>query len=220
MKDFYPILEKCALFQGIDRTDLPGMLACLGARVTTVGRHQAIFSEGDEANFVGILLSGSAQILKEDFYGDRSIVSTVLPGELFGESFACAGVPSLPVSIVASEDAEVMILDSRRIGVSCSNACAFHSRMIYNLLKIVAGRNLEFNKKLDIMSRRTTRDKLMAYLLGEAKRNGSNSFSIPYDRQGLADFLAVERSAMSAEISKLRREGVLESEKNHFKLLQ
>ena len=92
--------------------------------------------------------------------------------------------------------------------------------MIYNLLKIVATRNLEFNKKLDIMSRRTTREKLMAYLLEEAKRNGSNSFTIPYDRQSLADFLSVERSAMSAEISKLRKEGVLESEKNRFKLLQ
>lgn len=220
MKDFFPILEKCALFEGIGPNDLPGMLACLGARVSKVGRNQPLFSEGDAVNFIGILLSGSIRIIKEDFYGDRSIVSTVAPGELFGESFACAGVPSLPVSVVASEDSSVMLLDSRRIGVSCSNACAFHSQMIYNLLKIVATRNLEFNKKLDIMSRRTTREKLMAYLLEEAKRNGSNSFTIPYDRQSLADFLSVERSAMSAEISKLRKEGVLESEKNRFKLLQ
>lgn len=220
MKEYLPILEKCALFHGIDTADLPGMLACLGARVITVGKNQAIFAEGDAADFVGILLSGSAQIVKEDFYGDRSIVSTVFPGELFGESFACAGVNSLPVSIVASGETRAMILDSRRIGVSCSNACAFHSRMICNLLKIVADRNLEFNRKLDIMSRRSTRDKLMAYLLGEAKKNGSNSFSIPYDRQALADYLAVERSAMSAEIGKLRKEGILESEKNHFKLLQ
>ena len=127
------------------------MLACLGARVSKVGRNQPLFSEGDAVNFIGILLSGSIRIIKEDFYGDRSIVSTVAPGELFGESFACAGVPSLPVSVVASEDSSVMLLDSRRIGVSCSNACAFHSQMIYNLLKIVATRNLEFNKKLDTL---------------------------------------------------------------------
>lgn len=219
MEKYLPVLEACALFEGISREDIPGMLACLSAGVRTVGKNQQILSAGDAANGVGILLSGSAHIEKQDFYGNRSIVRRVEPGELFAESFACAGVAELPVSVVANEDCQVMLIDCQRITVSCSNACAFHSRMIFNLLKAVAARNLQFHQKLEITSKRTTREKLMAYLLNQAKIHGSNSFSIPYDRQELADYLEVERSGLSAEISKLRREGILESDKNEFILL-
>lgn len=219
MKEFLPVLEKCALFDGIRKEDLSVMLSCLGARVSRYKKNQIIFAEGDEAKFVGIVLAGSAQIVKEDFHGDRSIVSRVGPGELFAESFACADVAAMPVSVVAAEDCAVMLIDSRRITVSCSNACAFHSKTIYNLLRVVASRNLEFHQKMEITGKRTTREKLMAYLMAQAKQAGSNSFTIPYDRQALADYLQVERSAMSAEISKLRADGILESKRNHFTLL-
>ena len=219
MKDFLPILEKCTLFEGIRREDLLPMLSCLGARVNQFKKNQILFSEGDDAKFVGIVLQGSVQIVKEDYHGYRSIVSRAGVGELFCESFACAGVAVLPVSVVAAEDCAVVFIDSRRICVSCSNACAFHSRTIQNLLKVVAGRNLQFHQQMEITAKRTTREKLMAYLLSQAKQAGSDSFTIPYDRQALADFLQVERSAMSAEIGKLRKEGVLESRKNQFTLL-
>lgn len=219
MKDFLPILETCTLFEGIRREDLLPMLSCLGARVNHFKKNQILFSEGDDAKFVGIVLSGSVQIIKEDYHGYRSIVSRSEVGELFCESFACAGVATLPVSVVAVEDCAVVFIDSRRICVSCSNACAFHSRTIQNLLKVVAERNLQFHQQMEITAKRTTREKLMAYLLSQAKQAGSDSFTIPYDRQALADFLQVERSAMSAEISKLRKERVLESKKNQFTLL-
>lgn len=219
MKKYFPVLENCSLFDGIRREDLSAILACLGARVITARKNTVIFSEGDPANYVGIVLSGSAQIVKEDFYGNRSIVAHIAPGELFGESFACAGVATLPVSITAAEDCEVMVIDCRRITVSCTSACAFHSRMIFNLLQVVAMKNLLFNQKIEITSKRTTREKLMAYLLNQAKLQGSSSFTIPYDRQGLADYLQVERSAMSAEISKLRKDGIIRCERSHFTLL-
>ena len=157
--------------------------------------------------------------MREDFYGNRSIVAHIAPSELFGETYACAGVSSLPVSVVADEDSRILLLDSRRIATCCSNACEFHNRVIYNLLRLVATKNLVYDQKIQITSQRTTREKLMAYLLNQAKLQGSNSFTIPYDRQGLADYLEVDRSGLSAEISKLRKEGVLESEKNHFTLL-
>ena len=111
-----------------------------------------------------------------------------------------------------------MLIDCRRITTSCSNACGFHSQMIYNLLQSVAMRNLEFHQKLQIVSKRTTRDKLMAYLLSEAKRCGSKSFTIPFDRQELADYLGVERSAMSAELSKLQKDGILQTNRSQFTL--
>ena len=220
MKDLTPKLQGCPLFDGIDPTDLTGMLGCLGARPISAMKGQPIFREGDPAIHVGIVLSGSVQIIREDFYGNRSIMAHLGPKQLFGESYAFSGVPTLPVSVIADEDTEVLLLDSRRISTCCSNACSFHNRVIFNLLHLVAVNNLVLHQKIQITAKRTTREKLMAYLLSQAKVQGSNAFTIPYDRQELADYLEVDRSGLSAEISKLRREGVLESEKNHFRLLQ
>lgn len=216
MEKYSEILRHCPLFDGIDPNDIPGLLACLGAAVRKIGKNQAILSEGDPANLVGILLNGSCAVVNQDIYGNRSILSTVSPCQVFAESFACSGVQTLPVSIIANDDCEVMLIDCRRITQSCSNACGFHSQMIYNLLQTVAVRNLEFHRKLDIVSKRTTRDKLMTYLLSEAKRLGSKSFTIPFDRQQLADYLGVERSAMSAELSKLQKDGILQTNRSHF----
>ncbi len=219
MKNYIPVLEKCSLFSGIDREELLGVLGCLGAVVTAVGKNQAIWSEGDPAVHVGIVLEGSVQIVKEDYYGNRSIMARAAAAELFGESFACAKVPALPVSVVAAEESRIMLIDCRRITTTCANSCGFHNQMIYNLLHVVAAKNLAFSQKIEITAQRTTREKLMAYLTSQAKLQNSNSFTIPFDRQGLADYLNVERSAMSAEIGKLRKDGILECTKNRFTLL-
>ena len=220
MQEFFDVLQVCPLFTGIDRLDWEGMLACLGAHVTRAKKNQVILSEGDPAKYVGIVLSGSVQIVKVDYYGNRSIVARAEPGELFAESFACAGAAELPVSAVADTETAVMLIDCKRILTSCSNACAFHTRMIHNLLRVVALKNLQLNQKIEVTAKRTTREKLMAYLVSQAKQQGTDSFQIPFDRQALADYLQVERSAMSAELGKLRREGVLESKKNQFRLLR
>ena len=219
MEELYQKLQGCPLFEGIAADDMTGMLGCLGARPMSAEKGQALFREGDPAIYVGIVLSGSVQVIREDFYGNRSIMAHLGPKQLFGESYAFSRVPTLPVSIIADEDTDVLLLDSRRISVCCSNACAFHSQVIYNLLHLAAVNNLILHQKIQITAKRTTRDKLMAYLLNQAKLQGSNSFTIPYDRQELADYLEVDRSGLSAEISKLRREGILESEKNRFRLL-
>lgn len=219
MEKFLPVLEKCPLFSGIEPENLQPMLACLGARVSEYAKHAPVFMEGDPARQVGVLLSGSAQVVKDDFYGNRSIVTGVAPGQLFGESFACAGLEHLPVSVIAVEKSEIMLIDCRRITMTCSNACSFHNRMVLNMLKVVAAKNLVFHQKMEIISQRSTREKLMCYLLNQAKEAGSNEFTIPFDRQALADYLGVERSALSAEISKLRSDGVLESSRSSFKLL-
>lgn len=218
MEKYYPILEHCALFEGIAMADLHAMLGCIGGRVVPIKKGQILFSESDPAIYVGMVLSGSVQLVREDYYGNRSIVAHIAPGELFGESYACAGVSGLPISVVADSMGEVLLMDCRRITTSCTNACTFHSRIIFNLLRLVASKNLVFDQKIQITSKRTTREKLMAYLLNQAKLQGSSQFTIPYDRQGLADYLEVDRSGLSAEISKLRKEGILESEKNRFTL--
>ena len=220
MKDFYPVLRRCPLFDGIEPEDLSGMLNCLGGRQLPASKGQAVFREGDPATYVGIVLTGAVQLVREDYYGNRSIVAYIGPAEMFCESYACAGVVSLPVSVIADTDSDILLIDCHRITVTCSHACSFHSRIIFNLLHSVANSNLLFDQKLQVISKRSTREKLMTYLLSQAKLHNANSFLIPYDRQELADYLEVDRSGLSAEISKLRREGVLESEKNRFTLLQ
>ena len=125
----------------------------------------------------------------------------------------------MPVDVVANEDSQIMFIDCRRITQACSSACSFHQQMIYNLMKVVATKNLILHRKIEVTSKRSTREKLMAFLLLQAKRNNSNSFEIAYDRQGLADYLEVDRSGLSAEISKLHKEGKINSRKNWFELL-
>lgn len=219
MKDFFPILEKCPLFEGIAMENLQAMMGCIGGHTRKVEKGQFVLREGEPAKYVGMVLSGAVQLVREDYYGNRSIVAHIGPAQLFAETYACAGVSALPVSIVADADSTVLLMDCRRITTSCSSACAFHSRIIFNLLREVATKNLVYDQKIQITSQRTTREKLMAYLLSQAKLQGSNSFSIPYDRQSLADYLEVDRSGLSSEISKLRKEGILQSEKNRFTLL-
>ena len=219
MKKYLKILQRCPLFFGIEEQDLLRMLACLGARVAEFDKKYTILAEGRPAKHIGILLSGTAQIVRVDYYGNRSILSEVGEGEVFGEAFACAGTASLPVAVIANEPCEVMLIDCDHILHTCSNNCGFHQHLIFNLMQDLAAKTITFHHKIEVVSGRTTREKLMTYLLMQAKKANSNRFEIPFDRQELADYLEVDRSGLSAEIGKLRREGVLRSERNRFELL-
>ena len=178
-----------------------------------------MFLEGDPAEFVGVVLSGQVQIVRTDYYGNRSVLTVVSPGGLFAEAFACAGVEALPVSAMALQTSTVLLLDCKRVLTGCSNACTFHSRLVRNLLKGIAQKNLMLTSKIRCMSQKTTREKLLEFLLEQAKQHGSAEFVIPYDRQALADYLGVERSAMSAEISKLKKAGRIDCSGSRFRVL-
>lgn len=219
MKKYSDVLSRCPLFAGIDANDVATMLGCLDAKENKYEKGDAILSEGDSAGYLGIVLEGAAQIERVDYFGNRSILATVKPSEIFGESFACSDISEMPVSVIAMEDTKVFLIDIRQITQSCTNACAFHSRMIFNLLNVVAGKNLVLHRKIEITSKRTTREKLMAYLLMEGKNRGSNTFTIPYNRQELADYLEVDRSGLSTEISKLQKEKIITCKRNEFSLL-
>ena len=220
MKEYFGVLRSCSLFDHISDEDIIPMLGCLGAKVATYAKKETILREGGAARHIGVVLCGVVQIVQVDYFGNRSIVANLEVSELFGESFACAGVEQMPVSVVAAEESKVLFLECLKITQSCSNACEFHRQMILNLLKVVAEKNLVFHRKIEVTSKRSTREKLMTYLLQQAKMQQSNCFEIPYDRQGLADYLEVDRSGLSAEISKLRREGILECRKNRFTIVQ
>ena len=220
MREEMGVLAACPLFAGVDPGDVEAMLGCMKPRVISAGKGGLILRADDPAEHVGILLAGGARVQREDFYGNRAIQAALRPGDLFGETFACAGVRRLPVSVEAVQPSRVLLIKLDRIIETCPSACGFHNRVVLNLLRVLAEKNLQLNQKLEITSRRTTREKLMAYLMAQAKRGSTDAFTIPFDRQGLADFLGVDRSALSAEIGKLRREGVLESDRSAFTLLQ
>ena len=220
MREYLDKLRTCALFETISDENLVPMLGCLKARVSKVKKGETVIAEGDPADMFGILLSGELQVMRIDYYGNRSIMANIEPSQLFGECYACAEIDHTPADIVATEDSVLLLVDAHRITQTCCNACEFHNRMIFNLLKIVATKNLVLNQKLEITSKRTTKDKLWTYLLLQAKKNNSTSFDIPFDRQELADYLEVDRSGLSVEIGKLVKEGRLQCYKSHFTIVE
>jgi CRP-like cAMP-binding protein len=219
METYLPILAKCPLFNGIKREDLTSMLTCLNASVRTVHKGDFVFSEGDPPQRVGVLLSGTLHIVRDDYYGNRRLLTVVEPADLFGEAFACAEVDALPVSAFATTDCAVLLTDYARIVKTCTNACEFHSRLIQNMLNILANNNILLTQKLKYVTEHTTREKLLSYLAEFAKLAKSNQFTIPLNRQELADYLAVERSAMSGELSRMAEDGLLRYHRNEFELL-
>lgn len=218
MEPNFEILSRTPLFASLDPEDLPSMLSCLSAKTVSADKGSPVFLEGDPANYVAVVLSGAVQVVRDDYYGNRSVLTVAEPGDLFAEAFACAGLDTMPVSVIAVKDSRIMLLDCKKVLTVCSNACPFHTRLVNNLLRVVAQKNLALNRKIQVMSHRTTKEKIMAYLLEQAKRLNSAEFTIPYDRQALADYLGVERSAMSTEIGKLKKAGVLDCKGSWFHL--
>ena len=219
MKEYLKVLKQCSLFDQIEDESLIKMLSCLGAKIESFDKKYTVFAEGYPAKYIGIVLSGSVQIVQVDYYGNRSILSVLGTSEVFAEAFACAEIRALPVSVIADEPSEIMMIDCSHILHTCTNNCGFHQQLIFNLMRDLAKKTILFHQRIEITSKRTTREKLMTYLMLQAKKADRNSFDIPFDRQELADYLEVDRSGLSAEIGKLKKEGIIENQKNHFKIL-
>jgi CRP/FNR family transcriptional regulator, dissimilatory nitrate respiration regulator len=217
---FLEFYRKSPLFSGIEDAEIQSLLQCLNARIKCFSKGEIIFLAGEKAMEIGLVLSGSVQIVKEDFWGNRSLIAHVPSGELFAEAYSCAGERKLEVSAIASEQSEIMLIDYMRVVTTCPSSCPFHARLIRNMMGILAEKNILLNHKIEHTSKRTTRDKLMSYLLEQAKTANSRRFVIPFDRQELADYLCVERSAMSSELGRMRDDGLLAYQKNRFELFE
>ena len=194
------------------------MLSCLDTRMEAFPKEAFVLRTGDTVESIGIVLSGSVLVIQEDIWGNRNILSKAGPAQTFAAAFACAPGSILNVSVIADTPTTVLFLNVKRILHVCPSACSHHSRIIRNLLTDLAEKNLRFSEKLTHMGQRTTRAKLMSYFSTEAQRLGTYEFDIPFSRQQLADYLAVERSGLSLELGKMRDEGLLDFHKNHFVL--
>ena len=152
------------------------------------------------------------------FWGNRSLLASLAAGDIFAEAYAMPGSGAMRSDVVAVESCTVLLMDVERVLSRCTNSCAFHARLTENLFALLAEKNRILARKVDYLAQRTTRQRLLAYLSEQAQRAGSAEFTIPFNRQQLADFLSVERSAMSAELSRMQAEGLIETERSHFRL--
>lgn len=219
MKQYIPVLRKTKMFSGVGDEEIESMLSCLNARVQHYKKGEYVLRTGGHLRDILILVKGSLHIQKDDYWGNRSLLGQLGAGEMFGEAYVAPESGALMNDVVAVEDSAVMFFDLQRLLTTCSSACRFHAAVVQNLFFAISEKNRKLVQKLGHMSKRSTREKLISYLSEEAKRQNSAWFSIPFNRQQLADFLSVDRSAMSNELCKMRDEGLLRFDKNHFELL-
>lgn len=215
---YIPLLIHNPLFQGIPEQDLADVLASIGAQIKRYTKNELILRADSQPHHLGIVLSGDIQIIKEDVFGNRTIIAQFGAGHMFGEAFAFAQTERLPVSVLSVSDCETLTLDDRLLTSSCPKNCKEHALLVRNMLRILAQKNLLLNEKIEILSRRSTREKLLAYLYGQSLAQKSLSFDIPFNRQQLADYLCVDRSALSSEFGRLRDEGALHFHRQHIEL--
>ncbi len=208
--DMFSLLQNNRLFLDIKESDIPGMLKCLGSRKQSYPKEDFIFLAGQSAPAVGILITGKAQVIKENMLGDSMIIGNLEAGDMFGETFACMGQKVMPVSVIALEPCEVLLLDVARIVHTCQSACPFHQQLVTNLLRIMAQKNAMLNRKMSFITHKTIRSRLEAYFYDQMEQSGSYRFAVPFNRNELADYLCVDRSAMCRELSRMKEEGVLD----------
>jgi len=212
-------ISKNPLFLGLELDEIHAMIPCLGLRTHHVAAGSFVVMTGERVREVGLLVKGEADIIKGDLSGNRVVVKTVEPGELFGEVYVCANVVDSPVSIQAVTDCEVLFFNFTRLISCCSNCCVFHAKVVANLLKIISRKTLALDQKVEVISKRTIREKLSCYLNYEMEKNGAQVFEIPFSRGKLAEYLSVDRSAMSRELSRMRDEGILEFTRRQFEII-
>lgn len=218
MQRYFPVLEKVKLFNDIDEKNLYSILTCLDGKLRDYKKDEFIFRAGDEVNHIGVILIGSAHVLKENIEGDRTIMSILEEGDYFAEALCCAGVKESPVSVQTCSDAAVLLLDFSRILRTCSNSCAFHTKLIENMLYVLADKNITLQNRMEVISQKSLRAKILNYLQAVAQKQG-RSMKIPFNREELADFLCVDRSSLSHELSRMKQDGIIDFHKNKFQLL-
>ena len=211
------ILRNTGLFEGIEDDEMETMLKCLGAFTRRYAKDEFLFRRGDRTECLGVVLTGNVRVVREDWWGNRTVLGDVGAGMPICTEYACTSDP-LDVSIVANEPTEVMFLDVGRAANVCNSSCKFHNRLVKNLMRNLAGTSMVMNRRLDQLAKRATREKICAFLSDQARAAGSSDFMIGMNRQEMADYLGVDRSAMSTELGKMQREGIIEFQKNHFVL--
>ena len=207
------------LFAGIDPGDMDGMLGCIGYHIREFEKGQIICFEEENINHVGVVLSGAVDMVKEDLWGNRTMLVRSYPEDIFGETFACGEESLSVVSFQAAQNTKVLFLSFCRVMHTCTHACQFHQTLIENMVRLIARKNRELMRKVEVVSKKTLREKILAYLSIQAQTQGKNTFEIPLGRVEWAEYLCADRSALTRELSKMKEEGILDYHRNTFRIL-
>lgn len=213
------IYKSCHLFEGIQDGEMEHVLQCLGAKERTYQKHEIVIRRGEIVEAVGIVLAGNVHIIKEDFWGNRTIIAEVGIGETFAEVYAATLKEPIEVEILANSKSNVVFLNMRELMQLCHSQCSFHNHIIRNFMTILATKNLFLTRKMEHISKRSTREKILSYLSEMSLKQGGTTIILPFNRQEMADYLSVERSAMSRELGKMQKDGIITVNKNVFRLL-
>ena len=203
MKKYVSVLKRTQLFAGVGEDEIASMLSCLGARLYTYKKGEYVLRQGEHLNDIIVLVNGNLHIQKDDYWGNRSILGQIAVGEMFGEAYVAPESGALLNDVVAVDDSAVIFFDVKRIITTCSSVCRFHAMVVQNIFFAISEKNRKLVQKLGHMSKRSTREKLISYLSEEAKKHNSSSFTIPFNRQQLADFLSVRSEEHTSELQSL-----------------
>jgi len=207
------------LFLGIRPEDMEGMLGCIGYYVREYKRGEIIAFEAETINHVGVVLKGSVDMIKEDVWGNRTMLLRSYVEDVFGETFACGEDSLSVVTFVAAEDTKVMFLSFCRVMHTCTHACVFHQTLIENMVRVIARKNRELMRKIEVVSKKTLREKILAYLSIQSQTQGTSRFTIPLGRGEWAEYLCADRSALTRELVKMKDEGLIDYQRNSFEIL-
>ncbi len=216
----YKFLANTLLFRGVTPEEIELMMGCLDGHVKTYNKGETVYHSGEYIQKAGLVLSGSVHIENDDLWGNKTILAHVGAGQVFAETYVCIPGEPLMINVVAAEPVEILFLNLGKGTKTCARNCAFHGRLIQNLLAISAQKNLNLSRRIFYTTSKSIRGRLLSYLSDQATRCGSLEFDIPFNRQQLADYLGVDRSAMSNELSKMQKESLITVSKNHFCLNQ
>ena len=214
------LLKKSILFQGIEDCEFDKLLKCLKAKEVKFQKGEMILCYGNVTNSMGMMLQGKAMIVKDDYWGNRFIINEIHQGELFGEAYACIPEQKLEISLIADEPCNVLFLNIVEITGICHLTCPSHNQLIRNLLAITSRKNIMLTQKMEHIMKKTTREKILSYLSAQSMKQNSQRILIPFNRQQLAEYLSVDRSALSNELSKMQKEGMISYHKNEFYLIK
>lgn len=214
-----PLSISSPLFAGIGPEDLQTMLSCIGYSVCSYPKGSVIAPEDEPIRRIGILLSGTVDMVKEDLWGNKTTILRLHRDELFGETFACGEDDRSPVTFFASEDARILFLPFRKVMHTCSRSCVFHRQLVENMVRVIAEKNRELLRKVEVVSKKALREKILAYLSIQSQQQGSRYFTLPLNRTELADYLCADRSAVSRELSAMRAEGLIDFDRSLFRIL-
>lgn len=207
------------LFDGIESENMDAMLGCTGYHIGSYRKGQVVILEEEQIRHVGIVLSGAVDMVKEDVWGNKTILTRMGKHELFGETFACGDDNRSVVTFSVPEDTEILFIPFHKMMHTCTNACVFHQKLVENMVRIIANKNRELMRKVEIVSKKTLREKILTYLSLQSQIQNSRYFEIPLGRSELAAYLCADRTALTRELARMKADGLIDFDKNLFRIL-